>query len=65
MSRSQEFLDALAVAREGVKRKLAHHGTELEPEHVERIAQAHAEQLHGARQLMKWKEERGIAPVST
>jgi hypothetical protein len=64
MPRSQEFLDALETARAGVEARLARHQTEVDPAHVERIVQAHAEQLHQARKLVKWKENRGMGPVS-
>lgn len=61
MARSQEFLDALETARTGVMSRLARHPAEVDPAHVEMIVQRHAEQLHGARKLEKWKQEMGLA----
>lgn len=63
MARSQEFLDALETARAGVTTALARHKTDVDPEHIERIVQAHAEQLHASRKLEKWKQKMGYAPV--
>jgi hypothetical protein len=63
MSRSQEFSDALETARAGVTSRLARHGSEVDPERIEMIAQRHAEQLHGARKMERWKQEQGLASV--
>jgi hypothetical protein len=63
MGRSQEFSDALETARANVQSRLSYHQHDLDPAHVEMIAQRHAEQLHGARKLEKWKKEMGLAPA--
>jgi hypothetical protein len=62
MGRSQEFLDALETARSHVMERLARHDPEgkAHPSTVNAAIQRHAEQLHGAREMMKWKEERGM-----
>jgi hypothetical protein len=63
MGRSQEFSDALDTARTNVMSRLARHQSEMDPKHVEMIAQRHAEQLHGARKMEEWKREMGLASV--